>query len=469
MKKFILACTLITATLCAATAADVPASFPRKFLLEQFTAQSCGNCPYGMLCIAEAMAQDSGQYIWIAHHYGFASDEYTISESRNICNLLGVQGAPMVALNRNKQNVGGVKQLIFHPSYLPSNEIEIVDSLTSPVSVIINHTYDPETRTVNLTVSGQVADTTIKTLKLSALIKENALVGTQTDYDFAWGSGTAKQWREYMHMATARDFFSPALGDDIKVENQAYSKSYTMTVPTNWVDTNCTIVAYVTKSSNAPVLNAEQAPLVDGTRGGEQFKPYGITQDAKPKSTILFSDLALSKVADNIMQVILVSGQNVRPDNSGFAYGTCKPVGLLYVVTTDNQLKPGTYPILDDYSANSVIAGFRVDEAGSLSGSLLVYSPTSYIQAGQIFPAAMWRLLSGTLTVTEEGNIILKATTCYGTEIEGTYSATTGIENASSSPANQTIFNMLGMPMGDNLQNLPQGVYIQNGKVVIKQ
>ena len=57
MKKFILACTLITATLCAATAADVPASFPRKFLLEQFTAQSCGNCPYGMLCIAEAMAQ----------------------------------------------------------------------------------------------------------------------------------------------------------------------------------------------------------------------------------------------------------------------------------------------------------------------------------------------------------------------------------------------------------------------------
>ncbi|MCI6323614.1 MAG: hypothetical protein MR787_00855, partial [Bacteroidales bacterium] len=132
-------------------------------------------------------------------------------------------------------------------------------------------------------------------------------------------------------------------------------------------------------------------------------------------------------------------------------------------------LKPGTYSILDDYSANSVIAGFRVDEMGSISGSLLLYSPTSYIQNGQIFPAAMWRLLSGTLTITEDGNVSVKATTCYGTEIEGTYSATTGIENVASSPANQTIFNMLGMPMGDNLQDLPQGVYIQNGKVVIKQ
>ena len=467
MKKFILACTLITATLCTATAADVPASFPRKFLLEQFTAQSCGNCPYGMLCIAEAMAQDSGKYIWVAHHYGFASDEYTISESRNICNLLGVQGAPMVALNRNKQNVGGVKQLIFHPAYLPSNEIEIADSLTSPVSVVINHTYEPETRTVNLTVSGQVADPSINTLKLSALIKENGLTGTQADYDFAWGS--TKQWRQYMHMATARDFFSAALGDEIKVENQAYSKSYTMTVPTNWVDTNCTIVAYVTKTANVPVLNAEQVALVEGTQGGEQFKPYGIIQDAKPKSTILFSDFAQAKAAENILQVILVSNQNVRPDNSGFYYGTCKPVGLLYVVTEDNTLKPGTYPILDDYSANSVISGFRVDEMGSLSGSLLLYSPTTYIQAGQIFPAAMWRLLSGTLTVTEEGNITLKANTCYGTEIEGTYSAATAIENVPMTPANQAIYNMLGMPVGDNMQDLPQGVYIQNGKVIIKQ
>ncbi|MGN0234800.1 MAG: Omp28-related outer membrane protein [Paludibacteraceae bacterium] len=467
MKKFILACTLIATTLCAATASDIPASFPRKFLLEQFTAQSCGNCPYGMLCIAEAMQQDSGRYIWVAHHYGFASDEYTISESRNICNLLGVTGAPIVSLNRTKQEINGIPQLTFHPAYLPSDEINIVDSLTSPVSVLINRTYDPETRVVNLTVSGQVADTTIKTLKLSALIKENAITGNQTDCNFAWGS--TKQWREYLHMATARDFFSPALGDEIKVENQAYSKSYTMEIPTNWVDTNCTIVAYVTKSSNAPVLNAEQAPLVEETQGGEQFKPYGVIQDAKPKTTILFSDLDQTKVAENILQVIMVSNQNVRPDNSGFAYGTCKPVGLLYVVTTDSKLKPGTYSILDDYSANSIIAGFRVDEMGSLSGSLLVYSPTSYIQAGQIFPAAMWRLLSGTLTVTEEGNFTLNANTCYGTEIQGTYSASTGIENVTSSPANQAIYNMLGIQVGNNLQDLPQGVYIQNGKVVIKQ
>ena len=40
MKKFLLVCTLIATTLCAAKATDIPASFPRKFLLEQFTAQS---------------------------------------------------------------------------------------------------------------------------------------------------------------------------------------------------------------------------------------------------------------------------------------------------------------------------------------------------------------------------------------------------------------------------------------------
>lgn len=469
MKKTILSILLLVGfSLSIAAEETIPSSFPRKVLLEQFTGQTCGNCPAGYMAINQAIYQNPDKYIWIAHHWGYKQDEYTISESKNITNIIdSYMGAPQVCLNRNYQKINGVKQRHYHPNALVDGTLTMLDADTAVLSVVIEREYTPATRELQITVHGQVADASISSINLSTLIKENSIAGEQVDYNFAWNGN----WKEYLHMATIRDFYcSKAIGDEIAVTNQTYSKTYTVIVDSAWVDEHCTIVAFATKTDGREVYNAAETPLVEGTDGGNNDKAYGIIQDAQPKSTIVFSQiLAQQKVDPNILQIMLLSNTIMRPDNTSFYYGTCKPVALLYVVTTDNKLQPGTYPVLDDPSFNSVVAGFRVDTLGSLGGSLLIYASAQYLQNKQIVAAATWRMQSGSLTMDKDGNIYFKVGTCYGTEVEGIYNVSTAIDYIEQDADNQTIYNILGQPINQDPTHLPQGVYIQNGSKFIKQ
>lgn len=469
MKKTILSILLLVGfSLSIAAEGTIPTSFPRKVLLEQFTGQTCGNCPAGYMAINQAIYQNPDKYIWIAHHWGYKQDEYTISESKNITNIIdSYMGAPQVCLNRNYQKINGVKQRHYHPNALVDGTLTMLDADTAVLSVVIEREYTPATRELQITVHGQVADSSISSINLSTLIKENSIAGEQVDYNFAWNGN----WKEYLHMATIRDFYcSKAIGDEIAVTNQTYSKTYTVIVDSAWVDEHCTIVAFATKTDGREVYNAAETPLVEGTDGGNNDKAYGIIQDAQPKSTIVFSQiLAQQKVDPNILQIMLLSNTIMRPDNTSFYYGTCKPVALLYVVTTDNKLQPGTYPVLDDPSFNSVVAGFRVDTLGSLGGSLLIYASAQYLQDKQIVAAATWRMQSGSLTMDKDGNIYFKVGTCYGTEVEGVYNISTAIDYTEQDADNQTIYNILGQPIDQDPTQLPQGVYIQNGSKFIKK
>lgn len=468
MKKTILSIIMLVGiSLSIAAEETIPTSFPRKVLLEQFTSQKCRYCPSGMMAINQALYQNPDKYIWIAHHQGFSTDKYTISESNNIKNIFNVTSSPMIMLNRNYQKINGVKSRLYEPSALVDGSLKMNDADTAVLSVIIDREYNSTTRELQITVHGQVANPTISAINVSTVIKENALAGEQLDALFAWNG----YWKEYLHMATLRDFYcSKAIGDEIAVTNQTYSKTYTVKVDSTWVDENCTIVAFATKTDGYEVYNAAEVPLVEGTDGGNSNISYGIMQNAQPKSTIVFSQiLSQQKVDPNILEIMLLSNTNVRPENSSFYYGTCKPVALLYVVTTDKELQPGTYPVLEDMSFNSVVAGFRVDTLGSLGGSLLIYASAQYLQNYKIVAAANWRMMSGSLTMDQNGNINFKIGTCYGTEVEGIYNVSTAIDYIEQDADNQTIYNILGQPINQDPTHLPQGVYIQNGSKFIKQ
>ena len=51
MKKIFTSILLLVAAIMSAQ--EVPSSFPRKFLMEHFTGEGCGNCPMGMASMVE--------------------------------------------------------------------------------------------------------------------------------------------------------------------------------------------------------------------------------------------------------------------------------------------------------------------------------------------------------------------------------------------------------------------------------
>ena len=400
MKKIFIVMMLLCATL-VASAQEVPSSFPRKFLLEHFTGEGCIFCPGGMAAMVEYIQNTTTPCIWVSHHYGYQADEYTIPENAKIGKASGVEDAPKVAINRTKITGTAIG---FHPVYLVEDGMADLIAkkceATAEASVVINHTYDTVTRELNVTVSGQVANAEVTEYLLTVLIKENGLVGKQEDgQEYSFKSGGFK---EFLHPCVARDVLcSDALGDEVVVENQAYSKNYVYTIPVNWEAENCCIVAYITPTSKKPVINAEETPLVAGTTGGKEYLPFGITQTQAPNNAtkLKFDNLSISKPSDDKLALQLIASSSTRSK----LYGPMKLVVGLEFNTMDTIIPMDTLEyvagdVLNTFSAGTVDRGTQ-----SFGGSHMAYylSPSLSEEVWQLCHG--WRIKTGTFAMDAKG------------------------------------------------------------------
>ena len=404
--------------------AVTPTFFPRKFLMEHFTSGNCNQCPMGMKYIVEYLDKQTTPYIWVSHHAVYGTDEYTIPESNVIAmNHFGMHEVPKVVFNRTKQD-----GLLVIGAWSIENLI-VTDDTVAEASVVIDHQFDAATRRLDVTVSGQVANPGRKEYLLSILIKENGLVGRQED---AYSSWKGAKWQEYMHPRVVRDMVTATFGDMVKVENQVYSYSTSYVIDEEWVPENCCVVAYLTPLEKSPVINAEQAPLVAGTDGGEQYGPYGITESKGPNATISFDSVRVTRLSNGQLEMMMTSTKTMKT----YA-GICKQVGYVYVNTEDSVLQAGVYPIQEGDAEGTITAGYRVDEKETLGGSRLLYAVSDDLKNGIVTPIHMWRMSKGEMVLDEAGKISLKFTTYNGTNVTATAvydfsPAATGVEDIKS-------------------------------------
>ena len=296
--------------------AETPTFFPRKFLLEHFTSANCNQCPMGVKYIVEYLDKQTTPYIWVSHHAVYGTDEYTIPASNAIAmNYLGMNSVPSVVFNRSKQD-----GLLVIGAWNIENLI-VKDDTLAEASMVIDHQFDATTRRLDISVSGQVANTDRKEYLLSILIKENGLVGKQEDAYCSW---KGVKWQEYMHPRVVRDFVTATLGDTVKVENQAYHYSTSYVIDKEWVAENCCVVAYLTPPEKSPVINAEQAPLVAGTEGGEQYGPYGITEGKGPNTSISFDSVRVTQLGNGQLEMMMTSSKTIKTSYFGICKSVCE-------------------------------------------------------------------------------------------------------------------------------------------------
>lgn len=431
MKRILIYLLLLAAT--GMSAQQVPTSFPRKFLMEHFTSANCNQCPLGMRYIVEYLNQQTTPYIWVSYHAVYGTDEYTLPENNELAmDFLGIYNVPSIVFNRTEQDglmVIGAWDL----DAWNAEGRQVEDDSLAEASVKIDHRFDATTRQLNITVSGEVANVERNAYLLTILIKENRLVGEQADAFSSWKS---TDWQEYMHPRVVRDFITNTFGDTVYITNQTYSYSISYTMDCDWAAENCCIVAYLTLLDKAPIINAEQAAIVVGTQGGEQYGPYGITEGKGPNTSITFDSVRVTKMANNQMEIMLLSSKTIQSRY----FGICKQIGYVYVNTTDSTLVPGTYPIQYSNEEETITAGYRVDEEETLGGSRLVYALSTDLKNGKVTPIHQWRMSSGKMCLNEDGNISLEFTTYNGTTVTATAMydfspALTGVEDVINSEA----------------------------------
>ena len=434
MKKIFT--TLLLSVALMTMAQEVPTSFPRKFLIEHFTGTWCAYCPYGMMSIDYAVQMSETPYVWVSHHL---DDNYSIDGGYNIFSIAAADGIPAMMLNRSNQSQG----FSFHPGYMP--EMTIKDATTAEASVEIEHTYNAETRQLDITVSGQVANTTTTSYLLSVLIKENGIISSQSDAYFAWGSS----WKEFIHPRISRAFLSAATGDMVNVTNQAYSKTYTYTLNEKWVPENCCVVAYITPLTQKPIINAEQAEIVEGTTGGEHFYPLGITSTSEPRNPekITFNSIVVNKTEADKINVLLISEKLV----SHAQYGELQPVLALEINTTSDKLPIDTLDISAGKEENTITAGSFDINTFTYGGSCYYYVDPAALKAGVVDPYFAWRLNKGKLAIDAKGNILTAGNFYNGKHFTMRYTA----------PINTALEEII-LPKQQSVK------YIQDGKLIIR-
>lgn len=249
-----------------------PKEFPKTILLEQFTSESCVNCPTGVMQIDEYLSNHP-QTIWLAHHAGFGQDQWTIAASNRLANYLGVTGAPTVSLDRANYGVMGTS-ITYHPYYLAGAQ-----GLPATTFASIDITSACEGRIDTIRVSGRIAKDHKEPLCLSVAIKENGLHGKQLDPLYT----LAGQWEDYVHSSTIRAFVSNTLGDKITPSDGKYSVEYTFELQEDWIPENCMVVAFLTDENGLDIVQAAEIPVVPGTNGGADIKHGGVTPKAVPE------------------------------------------------------------------------------------------------------------------------------------------------------------------------------------------
>ena len=394
----------------------IPASFPKKHLIEEFTGQACGYCPYGMDCIHEFIANDTN-WVLILHHYGYSADHFSVKPSETITKALKVSGAPSMCIDRAKTKYTGSKSaVVFHPGYLEDTKKDQFETETY-ASVVIENTYDAATRNLDIHIKGAVCTPDAPDLMLTVVIKESGMIDTQKDYD-----KTFEGWQEFRHCNAVRAFLTAAKGDSVHIENQRYNASYSITMDSKWVPENCMVVAFLSEAFQ-PVVQAEQCPVVAGTTGGADIVHGGITKVPVPD---YYPEYDATKgpgdISGNRAETLTVANAWYTPyqsHNFTFwqiqAYNAesivtventqCVPFTLIYVFTElgATQLAEGTYPFATTFQPGTAYAGFRDDEEVTVDGSMFYFTSYSYLQQSKLNPLAQWLIADGSLTITKTG------------------------------------------------------------------
>lgn len=244
-------------------AADAPERV--CILIEEFTSQSCPNCPAGIENLREAIAgmQHPEKAAWVAHHSGYKNDIFTLNAGNTVASKLGVNFAPACIIDRMAVDYGqGVSELAWHPGYATSELLDELAAIPANATIAMNVALQDSTLTVDVNGMSYPNDCYI-----TVLVCQNGIVASQSNGG-----------NNFVHNEVVRAFLTAAEGDKLTLDgDKNYSAHFEYHIPatikgetsagkeTATDIPNMYVVAFVhgKTSSKSAVYNAIKANIIN--------------------------------------------------------------------------------------------------------------------------------------------------------------------------------------------------------------
>lgn len=220
-----------------------PAEVNRSVLIEDFTGQRCTNCPKATEEIEKLKAEYGDAIIAVGIHSGPFGHRTTMNSARlSLCTETGdeyythwgVTAQPAVMINRG--------QIVYNTEGI-TTEVNKALEQSTPLSLTLETTYNPDTRKVNVTVSGMSGESVNG--KLQVWVIENNIVDQQSMPDGSMNS-------EYEHQHVFRSSVTADIyGDAFNVlEGETTLTHYETTLDEGWKPEDIAVVAFVSNDAD---------------------------------------------------------------------------------------------------------------------------------------------------------------------------------------------------------------------------
>lgn len=259
--------------------------FNRNLLVEAFTTMSCANCPEAHERQQEAF-DGLADVVRVDHHSGFGTDILTTRTDEDLLwfyNNNGTTYAPGVMLDRAmiddffdpQRSIGEEYTPVYGGSFKVDDFRYIHDRLTGrPAYVDVNivSDYDPASRKLSITVSGEA----IAKLKggnptLNVWLTESGLSAADNPR-YGQMTGSGKPDMTFVHNHAMRASLTGSWGQALPLGIEPYSYSFNTTLDAAWKPENMEIVAFIANydkahPDNCLVHNSACAPVVEEQTG----------------------------------------------------------------------------------------------------------------------------------------------------------------------------------------------------------
>lgn len=332
-----------------------PADMTRKYLIEKFTGQACGNCPQGDTDMQAFVSGSEDDYVIVAHHAGYQPDFYTMAEDSKYTWFYGTGSmyAPAFMLNRSIF-LQAQSTPVFGPDVNNAtttqnfaNALSVVAPSQPYVKVDMANEYDAATRKGKVTVTLTTFNTPSGDMKhtLNVWLTQDRLIGYQSG-----GSNT------YVHNHVFRASLTGDWGEEVALtEGEPVTRAYEYEVPEGYfasywdksqikeeyiplytpaaVPADMNIVAFVGGVTNSPtqcpVYNAATLPLSKNADG-----IHGVADGSADKAQVLARGGRISVSGDfRAARVYNTAGQQVAALTGEASTGQL-PAGV-YLVRVD--------------------------------------------------------------------------------------------------------------------------------------
>lgn len=223
--------------------------FQRNAVVEEFTTESCPNCPAGAKILASALAKvDESRTFTACHHSGYYTDWLTAKWDTDIMTLLfggtGATFAPGVMFNRTSDNLptgknvyGNVMSINAYNANVVAAYINNELSSMADAALTIEVAQSEDGNTANVTVKGECNDSydTGSSLLTLYLTEDNITAKSQSG-----ASGT------YIHNHVIR-YANSSWGESVDWENKQFTKTFSIPLNSAWLKDNIKFVAFLNK------------------------------------------------------------------------------------------------------------------------------------------------------------------------------------------------------------------------------